>query len=310
MPSRRSRHWPQRGPRCRPCSRLPCSGSADERGAPRRSGARGLRATGRGRAATATAGGVPWADPRSRPTLARAGSGQPPRVHPGPHPAVRPPGPRQDDARHDRGGRGRPADPHHQRARDPTCRRPGLDSVLADRRRGPVPRRDPPDVAGRRGDVVPRHGGLPRRRHRGQGARSDRDSPRAAPLHRRGGHDPGGVAAGAAARPVRLHRAPRLLRHRGPRDDFDPLGAAARRRSRASGSARDRRAVPWHPSHRQPAAAPGARLGAGARSWGRRPRGRAHGAGALRRRRRRARPVGPRRARRDVSPVRRRPGGP
>ena len=43
---------------------------------------------------------------------------------------------------------------------------------------------------------------------------------------------PGRAAAGAAARPVRLHRPPRLLRRRRPRDDPAPVRPPARRRRR------------------------------------------------------------------------------
>ena len=83
--------------------------------------------------------------------------------------------------------------------------------------RGALPRRDPPDGAPGRGDALPRDGGLPRRRHRRQGPRRHRHPAGARAVHRRGRHDPGRAAAGAAARPVRLHRPPRLLRHRRPR---------------------------------------------------------------------------------------------
>ena len=61
---------------------------------------------------------------------------------------------------------------------------------------------------------------------------------------------------------------------------------------------RDRPAVPRHTPHRQPAAAPGPRLGPGARPAGRRPGGRARRAGAVRRRRARPGPARPGRARR------------
>ena len=68
-----------------------------------------------------------------------------------------------------------------------------------------------------------------------------------------GRHDPGRAAAGAAARPVRLHRPPRLLRHRRPRHDPAPLGPAARRRRRR------RRASPRSPGG--PAAHPASPTG-------------------------------------------------
>ena len=56
--------------------------------------------------------------------------------------------------------------------------------------------------------------------------------------------------------------------------DPAPLGAAARGRGRRGRHRRDRQPLPRHAPHRQPAAAPGARLGPGARRGPRRPRGR------------------------------------
>ena len=49
-------------------------------------------------------------------------------------------------------------------------------------------------------------------------------------VHRRRGHHPGRAAARAAARPVRLHRPPRLLRRRRPGHDPRAVGPAARGR--------------------------------------------------------------------------------
>ena len=80
-------------------------------------------------------------------------------------------------------------------------------------------------------------------------------------------------------------------------------GRADRRRLRG-----DRRPVARHTPHRQPAAAPGARL---RRGGGRRPghpRGRPGRAGAVRRRRARAGPARPRGPRGAGRPLRRRPG--
>ena len=98
--------------------------------------------------------------------------------------------------------------------------------------RGALPRRDPPHVALGRGDALPRHGGLPRRRHHRQGPGGDGDPARAAAVHGRRCHDPRRAAAGPAARPLRLHWPPRLLRGGRPRDDPAPLGASARARRR------------------------------------------------------------------------------
>ena len=80
-----------------------------------------------------------------------------------------------------------------------------------------------------------------------------------------GGHDPGRPAARPAARPVRLHRPSGVLRARGPRADRAPLRRPARRRAAPGRGLRDLAAVPRHPADRQPAAAPGPRLRAGAR---------------------------------------------
>ena len=84
-----------------------------------------------------------------------------------------------------------------------------------------------------------------------------------------------------------------------------------RRDHRRRGRVGDRPPQPGHAPHRQPAAAPGARLRRGARPTGYIDRG--HGArraGAVRRRRARARQGRPRHPRRPVPAVRRRPGRP
>ena len=107
-----------------------------------------------------------------------------------------------------------------------------------------------------------------------------------------------GLLPGAAARPVRLHRPPRVLRRRRARPDRAPLGRAARRTHHAGGCGRDRLAVARHAADRQPAAAPGPRLRPGPRRRHRHPRPRARRARALRGRRARPRPARPRRPRR------------
>ena len=182
-----------------------------------------------------------------------------------------PPGPRQDHPRHDHRRGARRAAAHHQRARHPARRRPGRDAVAPRRGRGALPRRDPPDGAAGRGDALHRHGGLPGRRRRRQGA---------------GGHrDPAGAAARSpwSAPPPGPGCCPGPLRDRfgftGHLDFYAagraelgarPLGAALldvelaedageEIAGRSRGTPRDR----------QPAAAPGARLRRGPR---RRPR--------------------------------------
>ena len=75
-----------------------------------------------------------------------------------------------------------------------------------------------------------------------------------------------GPAARTAARPVRVHRAPGVLRARRARPDRAPLRRPARRR-RSPPTASAEIAVPLarHAADRQPAAAPGPRLRPGAR---------------------------------------------
>jgi Holliday junction resolvasome RuvABC ATP-dependent DNA helicase subunit len=66
-----------------------------------------------------------------------------------------------------------------------------------------------------------------------------------------------GAAARPAARQVRLHRTPRLLRGRRAGDHRAPVGRAARREPARRRGVGDRRPVPRHPADRQPAAPPG-----------------------------------------------------
>ena len=149
-----------------------------------------------------------------------------------PRAAVRPARARQDHDGDDHRRRDGRAAAGHQRAGHPARRRPGGDPVRARRGRRAVPRRDPPDVAAGRGDALPRDGGLPGRRGRRQGAGRDRD-PAGDPAVHPGRRDhPRRPAARAAARPVRLHRPPGVLRSRRAAADRRPLGPAARRRGR------------------------------------------------------------------------------
>ena len=112
-----------------------------------------------------------------------------------PRPALGPARARQDDAGDDRRGRARApiritSGPAIQHAGD-------LAAVLSSPRRGggALPRRDPPDEPGRRGDALPRDGGLPGRRHRRQGPGRHGDPARAAAVHRRRRDDPRRPAA-------------------------------------------------------------------------------------------------------------------
>ncbi|EKA61269.1 Holliday junction DNA helicase subunit RuvB [Janibacter hoylei PVAS-1] len=89
---------------------------------------------------------------------------------PGPRAALRTSRPGQDDPGDDRRRRAGAAHPRHVGAGDPARRRPRVGAVLPRRGGGALPRRDPPDVPTRRGDALPRHGGLPGRRRRRQGA--------------------------------------------------------------------------------------------------------------------------------------------
>ena len=109
-----------------------------------------------------------------------------------------------------------------------------------------------------------------------------------------------GLLPGPAARPVRVHRPPGVLRGRRARPDRAPLRRPARRRAARRRRRRDRVAVAGHPADRQPAAAPGPRLRPGARRRRGHPRRRPGRAGALRGRRARPRPARPGGARRAV----------
>ena len=116
------------------------------------------------------------------------------------------------------------------RAGDHPRRRPGGDPVRAQRRRRALRRRDPPDVAARRGDALHGDGGLPGRRRHRQGPRRHRHPAGDPAVHAGRRHHPRRAAARAAARPVRVHRAPGVLRARRARPDRAPLRRPARRR--------------------------------------------------------------------------------
>ena len=140
-----------------------------------------------------------------------------------------PTGTGQDDAGDDHRGRdGRPS-AGHQRPRHPACGRSRGRPVVARGGRGPLPRRDPPPRAPRRGAPLHGDGGLPGGRDRGEGGGRQRDPADPAAVHRRRGHHPGRTAPGTAAGQVRLHRAPRLLLGRRARAGAGPVGRTARR---------------------------------------------------------------------------------
>ena len=118
-----------------------------------------------------------------------------------------------------------------------------------------------------------------------------------------------GLVAEPAARPVRVRRPARPLRARASSRRIVVrsariLGVAVD----AEGRRRDRRAVAGHAADRQPAAAPGPRLRRGARRRRHHRRGRRRGPGALRRRRARPRQGRPGDPRHAVPPLRRPPG--
>ena len=134
-----------------------------------------------------------------------------PRPPAGPRAALRPARPRQDHDRDDHRRRARRAAPAHQRPGDRAVRRPGGRAVHPPGGRGRLHRRDPPPRPPRRGDALPGDGGLPGRHHRRQGAGRDGDPARHRPVHPGRRDHQGWPAARAAARPLRLHRAPGLL---------------------------------------------------------------------------------------------------
>ena len=129
-----------------------------------------------------------------------------------PRPAVRPARARQDQPRHDhRRGAGRAL----RITSGPGAgagRRPRRDAVQPRRGRRAVHRRDPPDRPPRRGDALPRDGGLPRRRRGRQGPRRHQHPAGDRAVHAGRRHHPVRLADRAAARPVRLHRAHGVLR--------------------------------------------------------------------------------------------------
>ncbi len=95
-----------------------------------------------------------------------------------------------------------------------------------------VHRRDPPPVAGGRGDPVSGDGGLPARHRRRQGSGRVEYPADDAAVHARRCHDPDRHDHRAAARPLRARRPARLLRHRRTADDRRAGGRHLRDRDR------------------------------------------------------------------------------
>ena len=187
-----------------------------------------------------------------------------------------PPGPRQDDPRaHRRAGDGRRPAPD-RRADDRAGGRPRRAPDQPPAQGRPLRRRDPPPLAGGRGDPLPGHGGLPARRPDRRGPDGAHGEGRPAAFHPDRRHDASGPALAAAPRPLRHRPAPGFLRRRRPRRGSSSV-------PRAFSRSRSRRRLPREigsrsrgtPAHRQPAAAPAARLRRGRRQEGDRPRHRA-----------------------------------
>ena len=165
-------------------------------------------------------------------------------------------------------------------------------SPISPRRRA-VHRRDPPTAARGGGAALSGDGGLLGQLRDGQGPQRP-DHPHPAPaLHPGRGHHAARHALLAAARALRDLPSPGFLLGEGPRSiimrSASILGAADRAR-RGGG---DRAAFARDAAHRQPAAAPGARLRAGQGRW----RGDRRGGG------RRARPGGRRRRRASTASI-------
>ena len=172
-------------------------------------------------------------------------------------------------------------------------------------------RRDPPPLAGGRGDPLSGAGGLPDRHHDRRGPGGALDQARPAALHAGRRDHPRRHADQPAARPLRHRRAARVLHApRSWRASCAARPACSKVPTRRRRRARDRAPLARHAAHRQPAAAPRARL---RRGEGRRPHhaaARRPGAGDARRRPARLRRDGPQAARGGDPPLRRRPGRP
>ena len=130
--------------------------------------------------------------------------------------------------------------------------------------RGAVHRRDPPPRADGRGDPLPGARGLPPRPGDRPGAGGAHRQDRAAALHAGRRHHPRRAdharrcAPASASSTASTSTSPQHLA-----TIVRALGAAARDRDRRRGRDGDRAPQPRHAAHRQPPAAPGARLRAG-----------------------------------------------
>ena len=231
---------------------------------------------GRGGAAAPAAGRLPGPDPRPRAAVAGPRGGPPPRHAAGPRAAVRSPRARQDHAGDDRRHRARAADPRHRRVRPSStpatsprsCPRwPRARCCSSTRSTGcrGRPRRCSTSPWRTSGSTSSSARARARRPSRWSCRRSPWWAPPRGPgcCRRRCATGSGSPATSTSTRPT---SSAVILRRSRP---------AARGRGRRGRHRRDRDAVPRHTAHRQPAAAPGPRLGPGARPGRRRPRRRA-----------------------------------
>ena len=123
-----------------------------------------------------------------------------------------------------------------------------------------VHRRDPPPVAGGRGDPLSGDGGFPARPDHRRGAGRALGAHRPAALHPGRRDDPLGPHHPAAARALRHSAAARCSTSRPSCADRRARRPGARLRAAARRRGRDRAARPRHAARRDAAAAPGARL--------------------------------------------------
>ena len=226
-----------------------------------------------------------------------------------PRAAVRPAGPRQDDAgaHHRARARRQPAPDLGPGAR--AARRPRGAAHQPRAARRAVHRRDPPALADRRGDPLPGDGGLPDRHHDRRGPGRAQRQARPAAVHAGRRDDARGHADQPAARPLRHRRAPRVLHARGADAHRRALGEAPRRsRSTPTARSRSRAARAARRASRTGCCAACATTPRCARDGSDRPRRRRRRAVDARRRRVGPRRDGPQAAATVVAEVRRRPG--
>ena len=118
-----------------------------------------------------------------------------------------------------------------------------------------------------RGGALPGHGGLPARHRAGQGPGGALDPPRPAPLHAGRRHHPHRPDHRPAARPLRPGGPARLLQPTTTwrRSSSGPPASSASPSTAEAAAGEIARRARGHAPHRQPPAAPGARLRRGAR---------------------------------------------